>query len=58
MTFRESDSVVAAETGQFRVTATEPKRRGRSGGQVAGKVGAPPVDDELDRVVEDRKSVV
>jgi RNA polymerase primary sigma factor len=51
MTFRESDSVVAAETGQFRVTATEPKRRGRPA-QVAGKVGAPPVDDELDRVVD------
>jgi len=51
MTFRESDSVVAAETGQFRVTATEPKRRGRPA-QVAGKVAAPPVDDELDRVVD------
>src|SRR6266850_1504727 len=51
MTFRESDSVVAAETGQFRVTAAEPKRRGRPA-QAVGKVGAPPVDDELDRVVD------
>ena len=49
MTFRESDSVVAAETGQFRVIAAEPKRRGRPA-QAVGKVGAPPVDDELDRV--------
>jgi RNA polymerase primary sigma factor len=51
MTFRESDSVVAVETGQFRVTAAEPKRRGRPA-QVVGKVGVPPVDDELDRVVD------
>src|SRR5882672_5334611 len=51
MTFRESDSVVPAETGQFRVTAAEPKRRGRPA-QAIGKVGAPPVDDELDRVVD------
>ena len=51
MTFRESDSVVTAETGQFRVIAAEPKRRGRPA-QAVGKVGAPPVDDELDRVVD------
>src|SRR5258705_11856215 len=51
MTFRESDSVVTAETGQFRVIAAEPKRRGRPA-QAAGKIGAPPVDDELDRVVD------
>ena len=51
MTFRETDSVVTAETSQFRVIATEPKRRGRPA-QVAGKVAAPPVDDELDRVVD------
>jgi len=51
MTFRETDSVVATDTGQFRVTATEPKRRGRPA-QVVGKVGAAPVDDELDRVVD------
>ena len=38
MTFRETDSVVAAEIGQFRVTATEPKHRGRPA-QAAGKVG-------------------
>ena len=66
MTFRESDNVVATETSQFRVTATEPKRRGRPLGALS-KAGAPPVDDELDRVVDsaietemnrDRKSVV
>ena len=51
MTFRETDSVVTAETSQFRVIATEPKRRGRPA-QVAGKVASPPVDDELDRVVD------
>jgi hypothetical protein len=51
MTFRESDSVVAVEMGQFRVTAAEPKRRGRPA-QVVGKAGVPPVDDELDRVVD------
>jgi RNA polymerase primary sigma factor len=51
MTFRESDSVLAVETGQFRMTTTEPKRRGRPA-QAASKAGAPPVDDELDRVVD------
>jgi len=51
MTFRESDGVVATETGQFRVAATEPKRRGRPA-QSADPAGAPPVDDELDRVVD------
>src|SRR5258705_2626038 len=51
MTFRDTDSVVQAERSQFRVIATEQKRRGRPA-QVAGKVAAPPVDDELDRVVD------
>ncbi|MGH7703140.1 MAG: sigma-70 factor domain-containing protein, partial [Gemmatimonadales bacterium] len=51
MTFRESESVAAVETGQFRMITTEPKRRGRPA-QVAGKVEAHPVDDELDRVVD------
>ena len=50
MTFRESDSVVATETSQFRGASTEPKRRGRQA--AAAKIVAPPVDDELDRVVD------
>ena len=50
MTFRETDSVIAVETGQFRAGSTEPKRRGRQP-QVLSKP-APPVDDELDRVVD------
>ena len=51
MTFRETDSVTAIETGQFRGGSTEPKRRGRQP-QVQGKGANPPVDDELDRVVD------
>jgi RNA polymerase primary sigma factor len=51
MTFRESESVVTAETSQFRADSTEPKRRGRPLG-VLSTAGAPPVDDELDRVVD------
>jgi len=51
MTFRETDSVTAIETGQFRGGSTEPKRRGRQP-QVASKGANPPVDDELDRVVD------
>jgi RNA polymerase primary sigma factor len=51
MTFRESDSTVVTETSQFRGSATEPKRRGRHL-QAAGKATTPPVDDELDRVVD------
>jgi RNA polymerase primary sigma factor len=51
MTFRESNSAVVTETSQFRGGSTEPKGRGRSA-QVHGGVGAPPVDDELDRVVD------
>jgi RNA polymerase primary sigma factor len=50
MTFKESDSVVTTETSQFRAGSTEPKRRGRQA--AASKVTAPPVDDELDRVVD------
>jgi len=51
MTFRESDSMTAIETGQFRGGSTEPKRRGRQP-QAASKSANPPVDDELDRVVD------
>jgi RNA polymerase primary sigma factor len=51
MTFRETDSVTAIETGQFRGGSTEPKRRGRQP-QDPGKGANPPVDDELDRVVD------
>ena len=51
MTFRETDSVTAIETGQFRGGSTEPKRRGRQP-QVPSKGANPPVDDELDRVVD------
>jgi RNA polymerase primary sigma factor len=51
MTFRESDSVTAIETGQFRGGSTEPKRRGRQP-QIPSKGANPPVDDELDRVVD------
>jgi RNA polymerase primary sigma factor len=51
MTFRENDSMVATETSQSGVIATEPKRRGRAL-KVVRAAGAPPVDDELDRVVD------
>ena len=51
MTFRETDSMTAIETGQFRGGSTEPKRRGRQP-QVPSKGANPPVDDELDRVVD------
>jgi len=51
MTFRETDSVAAIETGQFRGGSTEPKRRGRQP-QVPSKGANPPVDHELDRVVD------
>ena len=51
MTFRETDSVTAIETGQFRGGSTEPKRRGRQP-QILSKATTPPVDDELDRVVD------
>jgi RNA polymerase primary sigma factor len=51
MTFRETDSVVATETSQFRGSSTEPKRRGRQV-QALSKGTTPPVDDELDRVVD------
>ncbi len=51
MTFRESDSTVVTETGQLRGSATEPKRRGRHL-HAAGAAPTPPVDDELDRVVD------
>jgi RNA polymerase primary sigma factor len=51
MTFRESGNVVTTEASQFRGSSTEPKRRGRQA-QAAGKTTAPPVDDELDRVVD------
>ena len=51
MTFRETESVTAIETGQFRGGSTEPKRRGRQP-QVPSKGANPPVDDELDRVVD------
>src|SRR5713226_3352141 len=50
MTFRESDGVVTTETSQFRGGSTEPKRRGRQAS--ASKGANPPVDDELDRVVD------
>src|SRR5580704_256823 len=48
---RDSDSVVTAETGQFRSAAAEPKRRGRAA-QPVSKALTAPVDDELDRVVD------
>ena len=51
MTFRETNSVTAIETGQFRGGSTEPKRRGRQP-QIQTKGANPPVDDELDRVVD------
>jgi hypothetical protein len=51
MTFGNSDTVQTIETGQPKVGAPEPKRRGRQP-QVAGKAVTPPVDDELDRVVD------
>jgi len=51
MTFRETDGVTTIEASQFRGGSTEPKRRGRQP-QVAGKNANPPVDDELDRVVD------
>jgi RNA polymerase primary sigma factor len=52
MTFRETDSVTVIETGQSRGGSTEPKRRGRQP-QILSKAAAPPpVDDELDRVVD------
>jgi RNA polymerase primary sigma factor len=43
--------VVATETSQFRGSSTEPKRRGRQV-QTLSKGTTPPVDDELDRVVD------
>jgi RNA polymerase primary sigma factor len=51
MTFRETDGVTATEASQFRGGATEPRRRGRQA-QAAGKIAAPPMDGELDRVVD------
>jgi len=52
MTFRETEnSVVAVEAGQFRPSVAEPKRRGRSQNPT-NKAVSPPVDDELDRVVD------
>ena len=51
MTFRETDTVAVTETGQSRVPSTEPKRRGRPVSMVS-EPSAPPVDDELDRVVD------
>ena len=51
MTFRETESVTTIETGQFRGGSTEPKRRGRQP-QIPSKGANPPVDDELDRVVD------
>jgi RNA polymerase primary sigma factor len=52
MTFRETtEGVVASEPSQFRAVVTEPKRRGRPLSAVSA-AGAPPVDDELDRVVD------
>jgi RNA polymerase primary sigma factor len=51
MTFREIDTVATIETGQSKGGSTEPKRRGRQP-QVVGKSTTPPVDDELDRVVD------
>ena len=51
MTFRETDGVTTIEASQFRAGSTEPKRRGRQP-QVSGKSANPPVDDELDRVVD------
>ena len=50
MTFRDIEAVATIETGQTKTSSTEPKRRGRQP-QVAGKP-TPPVDDELDRVVD------
>jgi RNA polymerase primary sigma factor len=52
MTFRETDSVTAIETGQFRGGSTEPKRRGRQPQILSKTATPPPVDDELDRVVD------
>src|SRR5581483_11714367 len=51
MTFGNSDTVQTIETGQPKADAPEPKRRGRQP-QLAGKAATPPVDDELDRVVD------
>ncbi|HUM16198.1 MAG TPA: sigma-70 family RNA polymerase sigma factor [Candidatus Nitrosotalea sp.] len=51
MTFRETDTVVATETSPFKAGASETKRRGRQS-QKSTLGGAPPVDDELDRVVD------
>ena len=51
MTFRETESVAVTEVSQSRGPSTEPKRRGRPA-SVSGRAGAPPVDDELDRVVD------
>jgi RNA polymerase primary sigma factor len=50
MTFRETDGVATIDTSQFRGGSAEPKRRGRQP-QLLSK-GTPPVDDELDRVVD------
>ncbi len=52
MTFRETENnVVAIEAGQFRSGVAEPKRRGRSQNPTS-KMVRPPVDGELDRVVD------
>jgi RNA polymerase primary sigma factor len=51
MTFRETETVTATETGQFRAATTEPKRRSRPV-PAAGKAEGPPVDGDLDRVVD------
>jgi RNA polymerase primary sigma factor len=52
MTFRETDSVmVVTETSSFKAAPAEPKRRGRQA-QKSSAQSAPPVDDELDRVVD------
>ena len=52
MTFRETEAVVATEpTPSFKADPAEPKRRGRQA-QKASAGHAPPVDDELDRVVD------
>src|SRR5262245_1666768 len=52
MTFRETDMVVATETAPYKGGASETKRRGRPIQKVTKVDGTPPVDDELDRVVD------
>ena len=52
MTFRETDTVmVATEVSPFKAAQSEPKRRGRQP-QKSSAQSTPPVDDELDRVVD------